>query len=388
MTAPALNFRLLLVIVTTALLHADFALAEEPQTWRLMFERDEPRIFDRFPEVVDEEIKVSGGWYTMFSSTTVWQHASESQTDLDNLLNTFVRFSGGWAVTDTANLAWWVQGGRPVGESRDANLSEAIGSELDINGGLISTAFDIQELYWAQKIGEKFRFSFGMIDTTWRYDASNVANSDTEAFLSASLTNSPAIPFPDRSLGLDFLWTANDMLAVHAGWYQTSCQEGDSFCIKELESDEWLLPVEIIAKPSLFNLEEGIYKVLFFESKSGDDSGNGWSVNIEQPLGPVIGFARASLSDKDIADIHKFLSFGIAIDGVANRNWDRIGIGYARGTPSDADLRTETIIETYWRFQLNPFVAITPDVQLVIDPADNPDENKVWVVGARLQLDF
>ena len=65
-----------------------------------------------------------------------------------------------------------------------------------------------------------------------------------------------------------------------------------------------------------------------------------------------------------------------------------LGIGFARGKPSDPLRRTESLIEVYWRLQLNPFVSITPDVQLVVDPADNPDEDRIWVVGARLQFDF
>jgi porin len=36
--------------------------------------------------------------------------------------------------------------------------------------------------------------------------------------------------------------------------------------------------------------------------------------------------------------------------------------------------------------QLTQELAITPDIQLLIDPALNPDEDSIWVVGLRARL--
>jgi carbohydrate-selective porin OprB len=33
-------------------------------------------------------------------------------------------------------------------------------------------------------------------------------------------------------------------------------------------------------------------------------------------------------------------------------------------------------------------VAVTPDLQWVIDPAENPVDDRIFVAGLRLQLDF
>ena len=45
-------------------------------------------------------------------------------------------------------------------------------------------------------------------------------------------------------------------------------------------------------------------------------------------------------------------------------------------------------IELFWRVRLNPFVSLTPNVQVIIDPARNAAEDRVTVAGLRLQLDF
>jgi porin len=51
-------------------------------------------------------------------------------------------------------------------------------------------------------------------------------------------------------------------------------------------------------------------------------------------------------------------------------------------------LDDQYIAELFYRLQLTQNLAITPDVLLIIGPALNPDENRIWVFGlwARLAL--
>ena len=41
------------------------------------------------------------------------------------------------------------------------------------------------------------------------------------------------------------------------------------------------------------------------------------------------------------------------------------------------------MIETSYKMQLSPNFSLTPDVQLLFDPASNPNEDTVWVLGLR-----
>jgi porin len=45
-------------------------------------------------------------------------------------------------------------------------------------------------------------------------------------------------------------------------------------------------------------------------------------------------------------------------------------------------------MEVYYRLQVTREFAITPDVQLLIDPALNPEEDTIWVFGLRARLGF
>jgi porin len=70
----------------------------------------------------------------------------------------------------------------------------------------------------------------------------------------------------------------------------------------------------------------------------------------------------------------------------------QLGFGANWGKPNDAlfgtDLDDQYAMEVYFRLQVTKELAITPDVQLLIDPALNPDEDSIWVYGLRARLAF
>jgi len=67
-----------------------------------------------------------------------------------------------------------------------------------------------------------------------------------------------------------------------------------------------------------------------------------------------------------------------------------LGAGWSK--PSEktngAGLDDEYVIETSYNFQIARNFALLPDLQLIIDPANNPDKSKVWVAGLRAILTF
>ena len=67
---------------------------------------------------------------------------------------------------------------------------------------------------------------------------------------------------------------------------------------------------------------------------------------------------------------------------------DLVGLAANHGSPPDSSLDDQTSIEAFWRFQFSANLAITPSVQLILDPALNPVDDKVWVWGARFRLTF
>ena len=65
-----------------------------------------------------------------------------------------------------------------------------------------------------------------------------------------------------------------------------------------------------------------------------------------------------------------------------------LGAGWAK--PSEkthgADLADEYVFETSYKFQLSRHISIMPDAQLILNPINNPDVDKDWVLGLRCIL--
>ena len=69
-----------------------------------------------------------------------------------------------------------------------------------------------------------------------------------------------------------------------------------------------------------------------------------------------------------------------------------LGIGFNWGRPSEETygpgLRDQLTAEIYYRLMLFQYLTITPDMQLIVNPALNPDEDQIWVFGLRARLQF
>jgi porin len=95
-------------------------------------------------------------------------------------------------------------------------------------------------------------------------------------------------------------------------------------------------------------------------------------------------FARLGIS-KGSAPIYNE-SFTLGLIHKFQTRSDLVGISANYGSPPDNSLRNQTTIEAFWRFQFSQGLAITPSVQLLLDPALNSDSDSVWVWGLRFRL--
>ena len=67
---------------------------------------------------------------------------------------------------------------------------------------------------------------------------------------------------------------------------------------------------------------------------------------------------------------------------------DVAGIGINWGDPPDDSLNEQTTVEAFWNFQFAQNLAFTPSVQLLLDPALNPEEDEILITGLRARLTF
>ena len=99
-------------------------------------------------------------------------------------------------------------------------------------------------------------------------------------------------------------------------------------------------------------------------------------------------FIRAGYADDGGTLLQKSLSIGLGYNAVAGR--DQLGVAANWGQPNADSFgpgrKDQYALEMYYRYQLTEQLAITPDIQLLIDPAINPDKDSLWIFGLRLRL--
>ena len=67
-----------------------------------------------------------------------------------------------------------------------------------------------------------------------------------------------------------------------------------------------------------------------------------------------------------------------------------LGIGVNCGEPNSAvfgsGLNDQYTAEAFFRWQLSKEFVVTPNLQVLVNPALNPDEDSIWVLGLRARL--
>jgi porin len=123
--------------------------------------------------------------------------------------------------------------------------------------------------------------------------------------------------------------------------------------------------------------------------EAGEPSGWGLNVSFTRYLGKKwFPFVRAGYAKDGGALMQKSASVGLAYQPVPKG--DVLGVGLNWGEPSESTfepgLRNQYTAEVYFRWQLSPRFAITPDLQLLVNPALDPNQDRIWVFGVRARL--
>lgn len=154
------------------------------------------------------------------------------------------------------------------------------------------------------------------------------------------------------------------------------------------KSDD-LLAVGADGNP-LQQTNQGIYALLeqsvFYEK---DDPAQGLTM-----------FIRGGLTRNSVNIADRFISAGLNYKGLLpGRDEDQFGLAFAKAyagnkhkqAMSDAATpceNSESAIELTYRAQITPWLAIQPDIQLIMNPGLDPNIKNTWVAGSRIEISF
>jgi carbohydrate-selective porin OprB len=362
--------------------------------------------WNRLGQGVDAGKRKLGDWGLRFDVDLDFfdQHASRVVSGRKNFASFSWRVMGDWQLFDLGSsehlsaigagyLGWNAFG--TAGLNYDP-VQETVTGNVGAVNILNATVFDqgavLDELFWKQvALGGKLLVLAGKIDQLYHFDTNRVANDGYSQFFSYSLQNNPSIPGPLYG-GFGGIVRVNLAEQVYG-----MLGMGDSSMDKALlpwetlANDSWYQLLELGLGPEIPVLGKGNYRLTLWHNHLFGADGFGIALNIDQELGrkDVVAFFRFGIGDADVTPVKTFVSGGLAFEAPFGRAGDLVAIGVAWSEPSpEVGFRSEALLELFYRVEIVKAITITPDLQLVFDPANNLGDDIVVVPGVRVLLKF
>jgi hypothetical protein len=269
-----------------------------------------------------------------------------------------------------------------------------------------NSRFEIEDLFWDQKIGPDFSFRVGNQGPQTTINTFRFKDART-GFTASPLAFSETIPYPAFGAGLSFRWrpvegsgfyvngVLNDMNGNPSqgslNW--SHIQMGQLFGGVEV-GKQWRRPNGEYDQLALVVFHAGT-RSIFSPTTTPNEAGGGFKVLGEKQWGPVVGFAAYTYNTARGGGISTTFSGNTAVGGVALvRPFGILGEVAVAGMWSQpfrnifpgSGQRDQWGIETYWNLAVTPNMTMTPDIQLIFDPSFNPRADFVAVPGLKFRI--
>ena len=271
-------------------------------------------------------------------------------------------------------------------------LGEEIGSVWGTADGFNKYSYSLTELYWEQGSRED-----GLMYRIGRMKPSNVWNrgrfvSSNHSFLNTALANTPAMALPGAGFG------AAAAVALPENGYilmGLSDANGSNYEVGNPERGEFFYALSLGIKRGQSKTGTGHYFVTLWRRdrlKLEDvPSGQGVAFHVEQEIGPegrLVPFARYSYGYGAGLRVRQSLALGMGFEKPFGQSTDRLGLAFSWAEPAAGPKRDQYGLEAFYRLALTPDTQLTPDLQVIFNPADNPQASSVVVGGVRLRTLF
>ena len=269
--------------------------------------------------------------------------------------------------------------------------------------GLIEPPFSDEgtrftNLYWRQRLaGGKATILAGMLDVTDFVNVYAMASPWTGFFNFAFSTGSAAMFVPnDATTGLaggvmltDNIFLIGSLANAYTDPTDPFDTFGDFFSEHEYFSSVelgWTRGQQRIyqdnAHLTLWHVDES--------APAGTPGGWGVAFNYSASLNDdtLLPFIRGGYANDGGTLLERSVSVGLGYNTVAGR--DQLGVAANWGRPNEDSfgpgLDDQYTFEVFYRLQITEQFALTPDIQYLVDPAQNPTEDSLWILGLRARL--
>ncbi|WP_412555627.1 carbohydrate porin [Shimia sp. MIT1388] len=306
----------------------------------------------------------------------------------DSAAGGMFRFYGNWAATENGSLTFKLEHRHAYTDVAPQNLGFAAGATF-----MPGTAFNdngtlLTNLFWTQRAPEGgWSFQFGQIDITDFLDVYG-AVSPYSAFQNLSFSTNPTINAPNPGLGMaGGVWLGDTVYAVGSVADANADPSDPGFDV--FDHGKLFKSLELgvtSARDRIYfdNVHLTLWHIDTDASKNrAEDYGASFSAAwfVDNTWLP---FLRAGVADQGTGLYKRSLSTGLAYYG---RNTDAAGVGL-NWAESATSTQTQFTAELFYRFSLSSGLQITPSIQVIDNPLDNPGLGTVTVLGLRTRLVF
>ena len=314
----------------------------------------------------------------------------------DDASGGMVRFYGSWDAVNrgeanTGSLVWKV-------EHRHAYTDTSVKDFLFGAGalGLVTPPFSdegtrLTNFYWKQRFnGGRGTVTAGFLDATDYYDVYALASPWTGFLNFAFSTGTTTTALPgDATLGVAAASMIGDEWFVIGGITDMESDPTDPLEGFNTFFDEnrYFKSLEIGWTPSQEQIYvDNVHLSYWHADESvaqGTTKGQGINVSASRLIGPWMPFVRGGYSEDAGTLTESSVSAGFAYNGLGMES-GKLGmaLNWADIEGSDDD---QVTFEAFYFFKLGGAFEITPDIQVISNPALNPDESTLTIYGLRLR---
>jgi porin len=350
------------------------------------------------------------GWYDRKSSlrsqhgfqftlaySALGQFANETRPgNTDHAAGGVFDFAGTWAGFKRGGKWQGMLGFRIADQHRlgtkiaPAAFGDAVGSAWGTSLAFDDISLTVIEGWWEQRLGAKTALRFGKLDASGIFDPSALGN-PFEHFMGQPFNLNNSIPFPAEGLGILANFEPRRDISILVGVLDGNGNGTDWNFDEFFRGDEHLKLAELAWFPNA-KYGRGEYHVTAWHSDEKDNgktpSGSGYTFYTEQRFGNIAPFIRYGHSRGGAAALRNMVAAGLGFYKPFGRSSDGIGVGITWGEPFGERVREQFGVEAYYRIQLTREIAVTPDIQYIVNPSRNLSEDSIVILSLRVRANL
>ena len=343
------------------------------------------------------DLKESSGFGFGLDYTSLYFKGTES-VGVDEAGSGNLRLFGSWELVgresgNTGALVWKVEHRHGYTDVPVSGLGFQLGY-VGLQGPPFSDAgLLLTNLYWRQSLAKgRLVLVGGWVDATDYLDIYGLISPWLHFSNFAFGTGSATIPAPNQGLGLAAGIWASDHVYVIGGFSDSNSdptQPGDGFD-SFFDQHEFFKHVEVGWTSSRDRAYLDNIHVTYWHADERVEANvpDGWGLNVSAAKfvqDRWLPFLRGGYAKDGGALLETSISTGVGY--LTGPGAHLVGLGLNWGRPSESsfgpNLDDQFAVEAFLRIQLANQVAITPDIQFIVNPALNADVSSLWLFGVR-----